>query len=382
MPRPAQWPPRIYSHSSGQSRIRVNGRDYYLGKAGSAEAKAEYARLIVQLTAEGKVGPPEKRVAGPGFTVNEVLDRFRQHAERTYSKRGRELDQFRLALQPLSRLYGDLPAAHFDAEKLRELQDAMLSGSWMTDEDRAHPRRPKTGGVSRGVVNHRVIKIRTVWRWAEEMAKLVPPGSWAALRVVRPVRRNRPGAREGPGVKPSTLAEVKAVCRHAPPAVAAMLLVQFWSGMRSGEVRIMRAGDVDRTGEVWLYRPRQHKTDYLGHSRVIMLGRKAQAVLAAWLQGKGPDDPVFPSPGSPSHGGAGNPYTMDGYAQAAARAAKKAGIKGFRPYGGRHATRMRVSREVSDEAARSVLGQRSLDVALRYGSTDLDLAKKAAKKLG
>ncbi len=382
MPRPVKWPPTIYQHASGQARIRINGVDYYLGPHGSEEAKREYARLIAEVAAQGQAGPTRARSGGTGFTVAEVVARWEEYAARTYSERGRERAQFGLALQPLLRLFGDSPANLFDAVALQKLQDAMIDGSWMDAKDRQHPRRPKTGGWSRGVVNRRLIKVRTVWRWAEEKARLVPPGSWAALRVVRPVRRNRPGVREGPGVTPTSLAQVKAVCRHAPPAVAAMLLVQFWSGMRSAEVRIMRAGDLDTTGEVWLYHPRQHKTDYLGHGRVIMLGRKAQAVLQRWLTGKSGDDPVFPSPGHTSGKGKGNCYTRDGYAHAIARAAKAAGLAGFRAYACRHATRMRVSREQGDEAARAVLGQRTLDVTLRYGALDLDLARQTARRLG
>ena len=340
MARPVQWPPRIYVHvPTNRDRIRVNGKDYYLGAAGSEESRAEYARLIAELVATGQAGPANARTSAPSFTVVEVLSRWTTHAEKTYTRRGRELDQFRLALEPLHRLYGDKPAASFDATALRAIQDAMLSGSWMTADDRLHPRRPKTGGWARGVVNRRIIKVRTVWRWAEEQAHLVPPGTWAALRAVPPVRRNRPGVREGKSIAPATMCEVRAVCRELPPILSAMLLVQFWTGMRSGEVRIMRAGDIDRRGEVWLYVPREHKTDYLGHSRTVMIGRKAQAVLTALMVGRAGDDPVFPSPGHADGRGAGECYTRDGYAQAIARAAKRAGVSGFRSYGCRHATR-------------------------------------------
>lgn len=367
----------------------MSGVDYYLGPHDSPEARAEYASLVAELARDGGAGPgrPRADAAKPsGFTVGEVLARWCEHAQRYYSERGRERENIALALEPLERLFGDQAAASFDADKLEQLQEAMLSGSWLRPEDRQHPRRPKEGGWSLGVVNRRIVKVRTVWRWAESK-KLVPPGSWAALIAVRAVRANRPGVRVTSPRKSTTLAEVKAVRRCVPAPIGAMLLAQWWTGMRSAEVRTMRAGDVEAVGDGWTYRPREHKTDYLGHRRTVILGRRAVAVLRPWLEAAraaGPDAPLFPSPGCNARGGKGRgePYTRDGYAHAVRRGAEAAGVAGFHAYLCRHATRMRVSREFGDEAARSTLGQRSLDVALRYGELDLELAKEAQRKLG
>jgi integrase len=54
--------------------------------------------------------------------------------------------------------------------------------------------------------------------------------------------------------------------------------------MRPGEVCRLRTCDVDTTGKVWQYNPPRHKTSYLGHSRHIRIGPKAQAVLAPFLK--------------------------------------------------------------------------------------------------
>ena len=40
---------------------------------------------------------------------------------------------------------------------------------------------------------------------------------------------------------------------------------------------------LDRSGPVWVYTPRRHKTLHHGHTREIYLGPKAQAVLTPWL---------------------------------------------------------------------------------------------------
>lgn len=383
MPRPVQWPPKVYFHrKTGQARIRVAGKDYYLGPFGSEEAKRRYAETLSKILAEGKAGPP-KRAGAVGFTVNEVLERWDQHALEYFSARGRERESYRYAVRPLSRLYGRTPAADFGPDQLRELQQAMLTGSFLTPEDRQHHMTPKTGGWSRGVINARIKRIRTVWRWLEE-AKLVPPGSWAALKVVRPVLSNRPGARDIKRPKSAPFEHVRRIIRHLKPHSRAMLLLQWWTGMRSGEVRTIRAGDVTIEGDNWIYQPREHKTDYLGHERVVIIGPRGQAVLRPWLEAarkRGEDSPCFPSQGSRGRG-KGEPLTRTGYAEAIREAAILAGVKGFRAYLSRHVTRMRVSRKYGDEAARSILGQRRLEVTLGYGSLDMDLARDVQRKIG
>ena len=45
----------------------------------------------------------------------------------------------------------------------------------------------------------------------------------------------------------------------------AMIQLQRLTGMRPGEVVIMRTADIDTTGSVWHYLPASHKTEHHGH---------------------------------------------------------------------------------------------------------------------
>ena len=63
-----------------------------------------------------------------------------------------------------------------------------------------------------------------------------------------------------------------------------MIEVQRLTGMRSGEVTVMRGRDIDMRGRLWLYRVASHKTSHHGHERVIDLGPKAQAVIRPFLK--------------------------------------------------------------------------------------------------
>ncbi len=62
-----------------------------------------------------------------------------------------------------------------------------------------------------------------------------------------------------------------------------MIQLQLLTGMRSGEVVLLRPCDVDQSGTVWVYRPAWHKTDYREIARTIFLGPRAQELLRPWL---------------------------------------------------------------------------------------------------
>jgi integrase len=53
--------------------------------------------------------------------------------------------------------------------------------------------------------------------------------------------------------------------------------------MRPGEVCAIRPCDIDRSGEIWTYRPESHKTEHHDRDRVVFIGPKAQALLLRYL---------------------------------------------------------------------------------------------------
>ncbi len=70
-----------------------------------------------------------------------------------------------------------------------------------------------------------------------------------------------------------------------------MLQLQALTGMRSGEVRIVRTMDVDQSNpDCWLYRPGsdlphgRHKNAWRGQDRAVALGPQCIAILKPWLR--------------------------------------------------------------------------------------------------
>ena len=113
MPKLAANKVPSYRHhkQSGQAIVTLSGRDHVLGPYGSKASRLEYDRLIAEWVASGRqLHTP----AGGALTVAMLIDRFRQHAETYYrnpdGSPSREQINFRQALRPLLRLYGDIRA--------------------------------------------------------------------------------------------------------------------------------------------------------------------------------------------------------------------------------------------------------------------------------
>ncbi|MAW51215.1 MAG: integrase, partial [Geminicoccus sp.] len=47
--------PKYREHSSGQARVTLSGRTFYLGRYGSAESRREYKRLVGEFIASDGV---------------------------------------------------------------------------------------------------------------------------------------------------------------------------------------------------------------------------------------------------------------------------------------------------------------------------------------
>lgn len=139
MPRKPTWPPPVHKHPSGRARCRINGKDVYLGPYGSEEAARAYAELLTRLASrEPPVSKPVTPAPGPErVTVASVAARWFAEESPRYSAEGREVKQFEYACRPLLRLYGTLPAAHFDCDHTDNLALGRTPASGSTGHVRA-----------------------------------------------------------------------------------------------------------------------------------------------------------------------------------------------------------------------------------------------------
>lgn len=264
MPDRPNLPKLVHHKPTGQARVRIDGRDIYLGKYGTPAARRRYQKIIRDLVAGG-IGDLNGR---PFETVAELVADYMVHVRQRYRKHGRptsEVHAQKTALRFLLAGYADAAVETVGPAALQDCREAMIEA-----------------GLVRKSINRHVGRIRQAFRWAAELER-IDAAVWHRLNVVRGLRRGQ-GGQESARVQPLAWQAVARLEGHVAAQVWAMICLQWHTGMRPGEVVIMRTADLDTTGPVWLYRPSVHKTEHHDCERVVALGPKAQAVLRPWLR--------------------------------------------------------------------------------------------------
>jgi integrase len=236
MARPKTLTPTYRQHkSSGQAVVTIDGHDHYLGVHGSRASYSRYHELIAA-SLSGQLNRDEPSPARPaedaGPVLVEVLDKYLEHAQ-VYYAGSRELRNLLDVMDTLTRLFGSLPAEQFGPRALTAVRDAMIEG---------RHRAGRRFRLARTTINCRINRIRRIFRWAVAQ-QLVRPHVLQGLEALDPLRAGRTSAREGRKVRPVSDATVEATLRYLPETVRAMVRLQRITGMRSGELVIMRTGD-------------------------------------------------------------------------------------------------------------------------------------------
>jgi len=386
MPKLVNSLPKLRHHkASGQAVVTFQGRDYYLGRWRSKAAQAEYNRLAAEYLAHGRIGEPNHAV-----TVSELLAAYVRFAV-SYYRESNELEHVKLALRPLKELYSRTLASEFGPLALKTVRQRMIDA-----------RLTRTG------INHRIGRIKRVFRWAVE-SQLIPADVYHGLQAVRGLTRGRSDAVESEPVKPIPEAFVDAIQTHVLPQVWAMVELQRLAGMRPGEVCTMRTCDIDTSGKVWVYTPQKHKNAHRGHERHVYLGPRAQAVLKPWLRTDleaylfQPKEAVEhlrlkrnQNRKTPLSCGnrigtnrklkpQKNPselYSVQAYRKAVKAGCKAAEVPIWGPHRLRHNAATWLRKEFGLDVARVVLGHRSPAVTEIYAELDHEKAKQVMANVG
>lgn len=260
MPRLIRAVPKFRRHASGQAFVQLGGRNFYLGKWRSRAAQLAYDQFIQQWIAAGRPGKVAT-IADP--TIKAVILRFWRHSKQTVS--AGELNPRKSALRILQRLYGQERAAEFGAKKLKIVRQAMIRLGWTRDS-----------------INKQIGRLRLMFVWAAS-EEMVPDSVWQSLSTVAGLRQGTSGVRESEPVTPVADDIVEVTLKHLPSLVADMVRIQRLLGCRPDEICQLRPADIDRSQEVWSYRPRQHKNKHRGKNRVIFIGPRAQDILTPYL---------------------------------------------------------------------------------------------------
>ena len=270
MPKLTSSNPKYRKHrASGQAIVTLDGKDFYLGPHGTRASRTEYDRLVGEWLQSGRRLPIGRGGAPPDMVVVELVARFWQHAKSYYGgngSHGGELGSYKLVLGHLKRLYGRTPIRDFNPLALKTVRQSMLDAGW-----------------ARTYINRQVGRLKYVFKWGVSHG-IVDGEQYRDLLTVEGLKSGKSKARETEPVKPVPDSHVDAIEHHVSRQVWAMIQLQRLTGMRPGEVIIIRTQDIDTTGKLWAFVPLKHKTAHHGIERVIYLGPKAQAVVKPWLR--------------------------------------------------------------------------------------------------
>jgi integrase len=311
----------------------------------------------------------------------------------------KEVKDIRYSLTPLTNLFAALPVNEFGPLKLIEVRDTMIGLN-----------------LSRNLINQRVGRIKRMFKWAVSR-QLVSPIIYQGLITVEGLKRGRCAARETEKRRPVEERHVYAILPYTTPVVAAMVELQLLTGMRPGELVIMRPGDIDRTETVWHYSPYRYKTQHIDDpnmTRIISIGPNAQTILTPYLL-RGQEQYCFipkeseekrraqqcemrktplSSGNRPGTNKKANPartpgdcYDVKAYAKAVGRAIKKAQDDGLEIphwtlYQLRHTAATKVRREMGYETAGATLGHTNMSATAIYAERNQGLADEAARRFG
>jgi integrase len=379
--------PNLRLHKpSGRAVVTLAGRDYYCGKFGSAEADEEYAQLLLRHL--GNRGKPT--IQAPVPTIRSLLNAYLAHVTERYAgQRSSEPRNIRLALRPVVEAFGALPATDFGPKRLKTVRDQLIKS-----------------GLCRNEVNKRIRRIVHAFKWAVG-DELIPQSIHQALKCVEGLKPGDQGVPESDPVTPVLDEYVDAIKPHVPRQVWAMIQLQRLTGMRSGEVCIIRTCDITMQSDRWTYFPSTHKTKYRGDERWIPLGPQARDLLKEWLR-LATEEYLF----QPREVEAerrqvlranrktrvqpcqqnrrkrrvrvmpGAHYRVESYRQCIVRACLKAGVPSWHPYQLRHNYGTKVRGEHGLDASQLLLGHKHADVTQVYAAANREKAWAVAEQIG
>lgn len=386
----SRLPKHCFHKATGQGYVRFKGcsRSFYTGKWGP-RADAEYDRLI-NLYLENGRRPPEQEPTDSYLVRDLAADFWLAFLE--IHPDSKEPEGLKYTLKPFLAQFGATPVSEFTSLHLLQARESMISK-----------------GLARSLINSRVTRLKRMFRWGVSR-RLFPARAQLEIQAIEGLRYGRTAAKESQPVMPVAVEHVEAVIPFVSEQVAAMIQVQLLSGARPGEILIMRGMDIDRSDDVWRYRPFQHKNKHRQIERVVPIGPRGQAVLRPFLlrpasaflfspkeaesKRRRAQAAARKSKETPSQlarrlrwtkaprGKLGDHYLTAGYRRAIARACKLAGVPHWSPNQLRHLAATRFREADGLDAAQVILGHTHARTTEIYAEANMRRVEAVMLEIG
>lgn len=378
MARPKSLYPAYRLHKpSGKAIVTLGDRMVYLGEHGTESSRAEYDRVVREWVAQGRPTVMRDPGTGAGTTIKELVLCYWNHVESYYVKDGKPTDEqacIKTALRPVLDLYGVSAVADFTPLALKACREQMIAAGWC----RRH-------------INKQICRVRQMFKWAVSEG-LAPVTVWQALQSLEGLKHGRTEAAEKAPIQPVDDTTVDVTLLELDPTLQAMIRLQRLTGMRPQEVCGLTPAQIDRSADVWLYRPTRHKNQHHSKGRVVAIGPKAQEILMPYLL-RGETEHCFqPRRSHRDH------YTPEAYRERIQKACKRAypapeGLTDveraewdrahrWAPNQLRHSAGTEIRAKYGLEGAQVVLGHSKANTTEIYAERDLRLAVQIAKEVG
>lgn len=326
--------PQICTHSSGQFRVNIRGKVYYLGTDRN-EAERRYRELI----AFDLSGSPA--LAGTSIKIRELVAKFIQHQQQCTSAKWWDKKEvlLRQATGPLILLYGDLPVSYFGVRAFHAVR-----AEFARVPDR-----------SRRYVNSLANKIRQLFKWGVSQGD-VPIDVYQKLSTVPCLMAGELGLKDNEEVEPVDWDRVRKTMDYMSGRNADLITILWETGMRPTELLSMKWDDI-KDG---LYCPRNHKTERFNKKRVIPLNKKVMRIIRKYRK----SGLLFDW-----HDDSHSLY------KAVQRACSAGKIKRWFPYQIRHATVTRITLQHGKDIAQAVAGHSSYITTAIYDHSQIEKVK-------
>jgi len=322
MARPANNIPSFRRHSNGTLCTKIGSETLYWGND-EADAQQAYDSFLLAWLSNGRQIP--EQYLNRGLTIAGVLETWwdrhvigkNRYVKNRIGPDGSEVTApttergvFRNVINDFSKLFGHRSVEALSSTMVLEWRDLLAEK-----------------GLVRTGVNARIRRLKTILRWCNSR-ELLPIGAFERIRDLESLPIGSGEAEDEQAIVAIEAETFETTVQHLTlrvrTTVESMMRLQRSRGMRPGEVCAMRLCEIDRTGAVWLYRPRDHKLAHKGIDRVIALGEPEKRLLEPFLEGLEPGEFVFKTR-------TGLGYSVNAYRHAIHASCKRAGIECWSP---------------------------------------------------
>jgi len=271
-----------YYDAGGHRRTKRFGR---VDEVSKKVAVARYQKwLASEWTVESQQGDPN------AITVTRLCEAYRKYAEQIYRKNGKPTStiiEVNATMDALISNLGNEPTEGVTAPMIvKFINDLVVTR-------KKHPfKKLNTTPLTVSTINGRLRIIKRCFAWGRQQ-DMVSREAAIDVTLVSPLRANRSQATATEPVTPVPVDILNKTIEASPKTIADMIRVQVLTGMRPGELCMMRPADIDVSDKVWIYKPQTHKTEHHGRQRFIPIGPQAQRIIKPYIAKRKPMDTVF-----------------------------------------------------------------------------------------